>query len=628
MRDEDLHRTLRRQIARSSLTTEQLADNRVRDLLHRVSSAYDDADKQRYLHDRAFLLASTEMQTLYDRLQQATQSAATVQRDRLQAVFDSAATGLVVLEGDGRIFDINQVAEDILGVKHDSPVGTSLASVLLPASELDTAMPELRLAIREGSNWRSPDTLVTNAEGVALSVALFYRAMPSGGGVLAIEDITERKEAQAQLLWRANHDSLTGLLNRPALMEQIQRALQRGRRYGHNIALLFLDLDRFKRVNDTLGHAAGDMLLQECARRIRTIMREVDTVARLGGDEFVVVCENLSEEHEAFVVADRLVEAVSGPYHIGDDVAFVDASIGIAISEGHGAEPDQLLRDADVALYEAKTRAGSSIIAYRDSMIASMHHALDLERRLRRGLTDDEFWVVFQPIVKLPEAEVVGFEALARWTSDGKHIPPDEFIPVAEGAALLDEIGRRVIEQALNFLSMSPGDCLLFVNVSPSQVAAEGFADWLTQALATTGTDPRRLFLEVTEMLAMTDAGVFESLAELRSKGLRIALDDFGTGHSSLASLHNLPVDVLKIDRSLLADAAHDTRALEITRAICDLGHRLGIHVVAEGVETSAQVEILDGIGCRWAQGFHFGRPASAAEHQGQSAPEYEVESP
>lgn len=611
---EELHRALRRQISRSGVTADELATEGMRDLLHRVSAAYEDADKQRYLHDRAFLLASVEMQDLYDRLEQASQSAAAVQRDRLQAVFDSAATGLIVLEADGRVFDINQVAESILGLEHDEARGVSLASVLLPDSEFDTALPELRMAIRDGANWRSPDTIVRTKADTTFSAALFYRAMQTGGGVLAIEDITERKQAQAELMWRANHDSLTGLLNRPAIMERIQRALQRAKRYGNRVAVLFLDLDRFKRVNDTLGHAAGDALLEECGRRIRTAMREVDAVARLGGDEFVVVCENVHAEHEAFVVADRLVDAVAKPFTIGDDVAFVDASIGIAVADGHDTDPDHLLRDADVALYEAKALSGSSIVAYREAMITRMQHALDLERRLRRGLGDEEFWVVFQPIVELPGAQLVGYEALARWTSDDEVILPDDFIPVAEGAALLDEIGHRVIEQALQFQARTAPDCLMFVNVTPSQVVAETFVSWLDETLARTGTDHGNLFLEITEVAAMNDARMVQTLQTLRAKGVRVALDDFGTGHSSLAALHMLPVDLLKIDKSLIADAATDARARAISRMICELGHTLGLGVVAEGIETATQAQILDAIGCKWAQGFHFGHPVAATE--------------
>jgi EAL domain-containing protein (putative c-di-GMP-specific phosphodiesterase class I) len=300
------------------------------------------------------------------------------------------------------------------------------------------------------------------------------------------------------------------------------------------------------------------------------------------------------------------------PFDIGDDVAFVDASVGLTMSDGHGHTPEQLLRHADVALYEAKSRPGSSIMAYREAMSTRMHRALDLERRLRRAVADDEFWAAFQPIVTLPDGVVMGHEALARWTSDAQVIPPDDFIPVAESAALLDEIGRRVILQALQFQARGPSDGLMFVNVAPSQIAAESFLTWLFEVLAHTGADAHRLIMEITEMSAVTDARISPTLQELRRRGVRIALDDFGTGHSSLASLHNLPVDILKIDRTLLADAPTDARAREISRMICDLGRNLGLEVIAEGVETPEHVEILVDAGCRLAQGYLFGRPAPA----------------
>lgn len=610
MTSTDLHRTLRRQLSRCAIPLEEVDDPRYLDLLGRVSHFYEDAEKQRYLHDRAFLLASTEMQTLYERLEQASQSAAAVQRDRLQAVFDTAATGLIVLEPDGTIFDINDVAQSVLGVHDAMALQQPLGSVLSPATSADEALNELDHAIRHGKNWRSPDTGVSGHGGDTFSAALFYRAMATGGGVLAIEDITERKQAQAELLWRANHDQLTGLLNRAALMEQIQRALQRARRYEHRVAVLFVDLDRFKRVNDTLGHAAGDALLVECSARISTVMREVDTVARLGGDEFVVVCENLTHDDEAHVIASRLVDIIAKPFDIGDDVAFVDASIGIATTDGNGIDPDKLLRDADVALYEAKEQPGSTIVVYQESMITRIQHGLDLERRIRRGLDSGEFTVAYQPIFHLPGRTFAGFEALARWTSTQGQVAPAEFIPVAEQAGLLDEIGRRVILAALHFAAECPSGTLMFVNVAPSQITSPDFEQWFDTALSLTGADPNDLFLEITEMSASTDEAIHPVLERLRSRGMRVALDDFGAEHSSLASLHRLPVDLIKVDRTLLAHAAQDPRAAAIARMVSDLGRHLGIEVLAEGVERADQMQILDDIGCTLGQGFHLGRPA------------------
>lgn len=610
MTDPDLHRTLRRQLSRSGLNPADLQDPRFQDLLRRISTAYDDAEKQRYLHERAFLLASNEMQDLYDRLEQASQSAAAIQRDRLQAVFDTAATGLVVLDSDGTILDINEVGQAVLGVYGDAGRSQPLGKVLMPATPLDHALSELQYAIRQGKNWRSPDTIVRTSGFLTFSAALFYRAMRSGGGVLAIEDITERKQAQSELLWRANHDPLTGLLNRAALMEQVQRALQRCRRYEHLAAVMFLALDRFKRVNDTLGHAAGDSLLVECAQRVNSVMREVDTVARLGGDEFVVVCENLMNEAEARAIAARLVDVISKPFDIQEDVAYVDASIGIAISNGQGMDPDRFLRDADVALYEAKEHPGSAVVIYKESMITRIQHALELERRMRRGLDNDEFWVAYQPIFRVPDRSIIGFEALARWTSDGEDIPPEEFIPVAEYAALLDEIGRQIIIRALSFSTDWPAGMKIFVNVAPSQIAAPGFVRWFDDVLSQTGADPHDLYLEVTEMTAITDYEIGPVLSEIRERGVRIALGDFGVGHSSLASLQNLPVDMIKVDRSFLAGAPRDERAEAIAKMVCQLGHSLGMEVVAEGVEHPDHIQMLAEIGCTYGQGYYLGPPA------------------
>lgn len=610
---DNLHRTLRRQMSRVGIPAEQVTDPRYQALLKRVSAAYEETEKQRYLHDRAFLLASTEMQTLYDRLEQASQSAAAVQRDRLRAVFDTAATGLIVVDGQGVVLDINQVAESVLAVAKDSIEETPLERLLMAANGLDHALTDLGYAITQGKNWRSPDTAVRTSSGATFSAALFYRAMSTGGGVLAIEDITERKQAQSELLWRANHDPLTGLYNRAALMEQIQRALQRARRYGHRIAVMFLDLDKFKRVNDTLGHAAGDALLVDCSQRIASVMREVDTVSRLGGDEFVLVCENLMTETESRLIANRLVDVISKPFDIGGDVAFVNASIGIALSDGHNTDPDRLLRDADVALYEAKEVTGSAIMVYREAMITRIQHTLDLERRIRRGLENDEFSVAYQPIFQLPQRKFLGYEALARWTSGGAEIAPSEFIPVAQSAALLDEIGRRVMLQALRFLRSCPTGTWMFLNLAPSQIAADGFVNWFDSVLELTGVDAHHLVLEVTEMSADTDYEIGPVLDQLRERGAKIALDDFGVGHSSLSSLHNLSVDLIKVDRSFLSQAPRDHRAEEIAKMVCQLGQHLGMEVVAEGVESEEHLSILDDIGCNMGQGYFLGRPVEAA---------------
>ena len=610
------HRTLLRQMARTGLIPDDVTDERFAALLQRVSLSYDDADKQRYLHDRAFSLASQEMQDLYDRLQEASQSEATVQRDRLKAVFDTAATGLIVLEDNGQIFDLNPVAEMILGLDHDTQVAEPIGSVLVTADPEDPSTVDLQHAIATGENWRCSDVLLMTRTGT-LSASLLFRPMASGGGVLAIEDITERKKAQAELIWRANHDSLTGLQNRASLVDQINRGLQRARRYGTSVAVLFIDLDRFKRVNDTLGHAAGDVLLVECARRIGSAIREVDTIARIGGDEFVVLCENLTtdsaaRERDTREIATRIIKAVDEPFMLDGTPAYVEASIGITFSQGSPVGPDTLLRDADIALYEAKQSGGSALAFYDDSMIDRMQYALELERQLRRALPTDELWMAYQPILALDGDNVIGYEALARWNSPQGPIGPEEFIATAETAGLLNDLGRRLIRRSLHFLKDLPGDLRLFINMSPSQIAADGIIEWFDEALEDTGADPRRLVIEITETAALADFRIGQRLAEFQSRGIAIALDDFGSGHSSLSSLRTLPLNLIKLDRSFLNSTVDDPRAESLARMLCELGHALGISIVAEGIEDDDQRRFAQDMGCQYGQGILLGPPTTA----------------
>lgn len=612
--NDTYHRTLQRQMARAGLSEQDLGDQRMADLLSRVSAAYEDADKQRYLHDRAFLLASSEMQNLYDRLQSASQNEAAVQRDRLKAIFDTAATGLIVLEADGRVFDLNPVAEAALGLDHDAMLGAPLTTILTPADPQETVIDELRAALDDGRHWRNADTVLMTKHGSTLSVSMLFRAMRTGGGVLAIEDISERKQAQAELMWRANHDSLTGLLNRPALTDRINRALQRARRYGSQVAVFFIDLDRFKRVNDTLGHAAGDTLLVECARRISSIMREVDTTARLGGDEFVAIAEHLTNAEDGYRIAKRIADAIGQPFSIENELAYVEASIGIAMTDGQEVEPGQVLREADIALYEAKGRNGSAAVLYTEAMIRRMQHGVDMERRLRQAMYTDQLWVAYQPIFSLSDTRLVGFEALARWDTDRGPVAPEEFIAVADSAGLLEELGRRLIPQALAFQRSLPKGVDLFINMSPGQIAADGVVEWFDEAMADAGADPRQLFIEVTETDAISDHAITGRMQQLRDRGMRIALDDFGVGHSSLSALRALPLDLMKVDRSFLVSSRQDARAEAIARMIIDLGRLLNVGVIAEGVETAEQLQLLREIGCPMGQGFLLGAPETAGE--------------
>ena len=449
-------------------------------------------------------------------------------------------------------------------------------------------------------------------------------------------DITDRKRAEAQLQHDALHDGLTGLPNRVLFLDRLEHAMRRGTRSDgrERTAVLFLDLDRFKLVNDSLGHLAGDRLLVEVARRLSAALRPGDTVARLGGDEFTVLLEELSGRPEAEQVADRLLQTLTEPFRVDGRDLYLSASIGIAIASGQ--ESGAVIRDADAAMYRAKAE-GKGRHAMFD---AGLHEAavtrLDVETRLRRGLAggagEPGLLVLFQPIHHLGSLRLAGFEALARWHDDAGDLLPDEFISIAEETGLIHELGRRVLHEACRHLAAwrreAAEPLTMSVNVSGRQLLGATFADELDSALTAHGLGPEALRLEITESEAASDpAAICAALERLsRRVGVRARLDDFGTGASSLTFLHGFPGDALKVDRSFVGAMADDQDAFKIVTAIVGLAHNLGMDVVAEGVETRRQLALLRGLRCAYVQGFLLGRPlapeaAAALVHPGVAAP-------
>ena len=437
-------------------------------------------------------------------------------------------------------------------------------------------------------------------------------------------DITERKRAEAQLQHDALHDGLTGLPNRVLFLDRLQHAMRRSRRNeaDERTAVLFLDLDRFKLVNDSLGHLAGDRLLIEVARRLERGLRPGDTVARLGGDEFIVLLEELHGRPEAEQVAGRMLQTLTEPFRVDDRDLYLSASIGIAMATGESS--GAVIRDADAAMYRAKAE-GKGRHAMFD---ARLHEAavarLDVETRLRRGLGGSEpptgVVVLYQPIVHADSLRIAGFEALARWRDDAGELQPDRFVPIAEETGLIHPLGRIVLREACRQLSewarRSPARLTMSVNLSGRQLLDAVFAGEVAAALADHGLGPDALRLEITESEAAADpAAVCMALEILHRRiGVRARLDDFGTGASSLTFLRGFPGDALKIDRSFVAAMATDEGAFQIVTAIVGLAHNLGIEVVAEGVETEDQLDRLRGLGCAFVQGFLIARPLEPAD--------------
>ncbi len=433
----------------------------------------------------------------------------------------------------------------------------------------------------------------------------------------------QRRLAEEETQYRALHDPLTELPNRTLFLDRLRHALDRAARAGSRVAVLFMDLDHFKVINDSLGHEVGDRLLCAFAPRLTDALRPSDTVARFGGDEFVVLCEDIQSEQDVVHLADRILDCLREPFAIGSHELFTSATIGLAVAR-EGDEPDGLIRDADAAMYRAKANGRGRYELFDEAMRERVSERLRTENALRRALADGALSLQFQPIVALEDRAIVGAEALLRWKdSDRGWIAPERFIPIAEESGLIVAIGEWVLEEAMHAALRWPevraggGMPQLTVNLSARQVTHPAFCGQLAAVLERTGLPPERLSLEITETVLMEDSGAaMDAIGELKRLGVALVLDDFGTGYSSLSYLNRLPIDVLKLDRSFIAplreDTGHTTSA--IVAGVVTMAEALGMTVVAEGVEEPSQVERLRALGCDYAQGFHFARPMSAGE--------------
>ncbi len=422
--------------------------------------------------------------------------------------------------------------------------------------------------------------------------------------------------AEQSLRELATHDSLTGLANRAALLDEITRALSAGRRSTRSTAVLMLDLDRFKNVNDSLGHGVGDTLLQAAAQRIVGTIRDSDLVGRTGGDEFVVVMRDLADPAEAVGTAWRLVEAFRRPFSTRDGELFSTASIGVAVAvASDSSRPADLVREADTAMYVAKGGGRDRVSVFNEDLRAAVTYRLAIEGDLRHALERGQLAVWYQPEVDLGTGSVIAAEALLRWHHpSGELLTADRFVDVAEEAGLILDIGdwalREACAQAAAWTARSPGRPLTVrVNVSALQLAESGLLDALDDALMSSGLDPDRLCLEITETALLRETAIArDNLVGIRDRGIRIAIDDFGTGYASLTYLHRYPIDVLKIDRSFIADVTTNEHDHRLVGGLIALAHHLGLSVTAEGVEHEDQAAALRALGCHGAQGYLYSR--------------------
>jgi diguanylate cyclase (GGDEF)-like protein/PAS domain S-box-containing protein len=434
--------------------------------------------------------------------------------------------------------------------------------------------------------------------------------------IAVITDITQQKRAEQELRYLANFDTLTNLPNRAMLSERLSRAIVRARRQNHRIAVLFLDLDRFKDINDSLGHTAGDRILRAAAMRLQETVGEHQTVARLGGDEFTIVLENLDQPADADKVAREIIMAFEAPLVLDDrQEVVISPSIGISLYPDHGQVPTELLKQADTAMYQAKAAGRRTFVRYDDSMEIANRRRAQLSSALHKVLDRGELRLVFQPRLSLTTRRITGVEALLRWTSeDYGEIPPNQFIPLAEESGLILEIGEWVLLDACRTLrrwqNAGATDLSMAVNVSVLQLLRGDFAESVRRVLAETGVPPHALELELTESVLMANAEqAATKLQALREMGVSLAIDDFGTGYSSLAYLKRLPITTLKIDKTFVTDLNRDPDDTAITTTVITMAHSLGLTVVAEGVETETQLRFLDHFRCDEVQGYWLSRP-------------------
>ena len=555
----------------------------------------------------------------------ATQRTLQEERDRAQRYLEVASTLVVVLDARGHVELINRQGCELLGFAEQDLLGRDWFDTVVPAPDrLDARRAFARLVSGVEPPRDSLETFVRTSGGDDRKIAWRNSALRNEEGeIIAVlrsgEDVTERRRAEAQVAYLAYHDALTGLPNRTQLEEQLRTDLARVRRSGEAVALLYFDLDNFKLVNDSLGHAAGDEVLRETARRVSELVRGGDVLARQGGDEFLLLMHCAGADTAAAaaqLAAERIAAALERPVEICDAEFHIGASIGVALCPEHADDAESLLKCADAAMYQAKRTGSGSIAVYQEEEVDSRAR-LSLTTRLRRAIGEGELRLHYQPIVALGDDAYTGVEALVRWEDPGHGlVPPADFIPIAEETGLIDAIGDWVIEELCDQAGRWAQHGLhprLSFNLSPRQLRRTDLVSSIAQRIDAHGLRPEQFCAELTETAVMSDAHRHRSLLdELHEAGLTIAIDDFGAGHSSLARLRDLPVQVLKVDRAFLDKVPDDRGSAAIVAAILALADALAMTTIVEGIETTEQLTFLREHRCPLGQGYLLGRPVPA----------------
>jgi diguanylate cyclase (GGDEF)-like protein/PAS domain S-box-containing protein len=562
-------------------------------------------------------LPLTALDTALGLLQQA-QADALEKNVRFDTALDHMSQGLCMFDRDQKILVCNKRYAEMYGLtREQTRSGTTLREIVqhrIAKGLFAGATPNEYMHERTARVTAASNSVQQLSDGRFIAIA--RRPMSCGGWVTTHEDITERRQAEAKIAYMAHHDALTGLPNRTLLHERLEQAIER---IGHGEALAVhcLDLDRFKEVNDTLGHAVGDALLQAVAARVAGCIRDTDTLGRVSGDEFTIIQWPIASTEEARAVAARIVEVVHEPFSLMGHQVMIGTSVGVALAPKDGVDGEMLLRSADLALYKAKQERRGTYRFFEADMNTHLQSRRDLELALRNALQNGEFEVYYQPLLNLKHNEVCSFEALIRWNRPGiGMVSPADFIPLAEETGLINQIGEWVMREACREAAAWPGHIMVSVNLSPVQFKNRTLVQMIMSALAASGLAPGRLEVEITESILVQDSdSALEMLKSLRLLGVKIALDDFGTGYSSLSYLQSFPFDKIKIDRSFIKDLeSGNENALAIVSAVVQLGSSLGMATTAEGVETADQLEIVRSRGCTEIQGYLLSPPKPAQQ--------------
>jgi len=545
--------------------------------------------------------------------------------ERFRTTFDMAPIGMILTDPDGVLLKVNPAYCEIVGLEAAVLVGTNVRDLTHP-DDLSENLSQVRALTAGAIDSFSIEKRYLHPDGQTVWTSVSASCVRGSSGeplylIGQVQDITESREMREHLAHAAIHDPLTDLPNRDLFADRLEMALRRARRSGHRVAVMFLDLDRFKMVNDNLGHEVGDRLLRAVADRMSGALRASDTLARFGGDEFTVLCDEVADEAHVLEIAERLRSTMGDPLTEAGGETFVSFSVGIALSTDDDESGSALLRHADIAMYRAKERGPARVEVYSDDDDDLTRSRLRTSNELRDALERRELELHYQPYVDLHTRTMVGMEALVRWRHPTRGLLlPEEFISTAEDSGLIVPLGAWALGEACrqaavwasgrDAAGLDEARLNISVNVASLQLVDPGFPDLVADVLDTTGINPDRLWLELTESTLMRDAeATVTVLHDLRQIGIHFVIDDFGTGYSSLAYLKRFPVETLKIDRSFVREVDLRSEDTAIVRAIIGLGDSLGLSVIAEGVERSAQAPILQTLGCHLAQGYLLGAP-------------------